>query len=257
MIRRQIPNKIILFVLFLIASMTAASCGGSDGGGGGSSCTSSSMCLYDDFSDNSIDVSKWNPSATNGSVSEAGGEIVLSVDNTGSVGVDSRAQISFTSPSTIKAIQADFTVTNYLQTTADVKTRIMGSFYNDNNSGTATSGSFQDDILIHIVIQNWVSYYAVFRCEDSTCSSNTTLVSGNLATGLSSGTKYTLYAAWDGATTFTFIFNSGTNQILDVGGAAPYSGPSMVSFKKLEARINNSGTGTIDSHIDNAYYADN
>jgi hypothetical protein len=162
--------------------------------------------LYDDFSGNLIDSSKWNEVDFVREV--AGGNLVSKVANNTST-PNARNNTSFESPSTIDVIECDITIVEVnLDAGTDNRSfaRISGRFYNTKNLVTE-----EGDVWAGLYIGNRGSglevWWEVNESLDAVGSTWQLRGSGTLTIqgGLDYGIAYTAKIDYDGASGFTLL----------------------------------------------------
>jgi len=189
--------------------------------------------LYDDFSGNLIDGSKWRDVDL---VREVVGENLVSKVANSTSTPDGRNNTSFQNPSSIEDIQCDITIVEInLDTGTDNSSfaRISGRFYNT----LLNPGTEQGDVWAGLFIGNRGSglevWWEVYESLDATGDTWQERGSGTLTIpgGLNYGNSYTAKIDYDGASGFTFT----------VAGVSspPFFGPAwqdaeFLSYKALE-----------------------
>jgi hypothetical protein len=205
--------------------------------------------LYDDFSGNFIDSSKWNESEFVREV--AGGNLVSKVANNTST-LTARNNTFFQNPSSINSIQCDINpvVVNLDDGTSNRSfARIGGRFYNTQNSGT-----HEGDIFAAVYIGNRGSgleaWWGVYESQDENGSTWIEIGSNALAVpGLTLGNFYTVKIDYNGTNGFAFTV---------AGVGESFTGParlsaSFSSYKGLETGAEgSSGNGYTSALFDNA-----
>ncbi len=206
--------------------------------------------LYDDFSGNFIDSSKWYGSEFVREV--AGGNLASKVANNTST-TSARNNTSFQNPSSINVIECDITavVVNFDAGIGNKSfARISGRFYNTLNSGTQ-SGDIWAGVYIGdrgSGLEAWWEVHESLDDEGNTWEekgSNTLTVPG-----LAFGNPYTAKIEYDGANGFTFTV---------AGVSDSFTGPArqaaeFYSYKGLETGVyGSSGTGYASALFDNVF----
>lgn len=204
--------------------------------------------LYDDFSGNLIDNSKWNESEFVREV--AGGNLVSKVANNTSTPT-ARNYTPFQNPSSINSIECDINpvVVNLDNGTSNRSfARIGGRFYNTQNSGTQ-----EGDIFAAVYIGNRGSgieaWWGVYESQDESGSTWIEIGSNALAVpGLTLGNFYAVKIEYNGANGFTFTV---------AGVSESFTGPARLSapfssYKGLETGAEgSSGNGYTSALFDN------
>lgn len=204
--------------------------------------------LYDDFSGNLIDNSKWNE---NEFVREiAGGNLVSKVANNTST-PSARNYTPFQNPSSINSMECDINpvVINLDDGTSNRSfARIGGRFYNTQNSGTQ-----EGDIFASVYIGNRGSgleaWWGVYESQDESGSTWIEIGSNALAVpGLTLGNFYSVKIDYNGTNEFTFTVAGVTESFTGpLRLSAPFS-----SYKGLETGAEgSSGNGYISALFDN------
>jgi len=193
--------------------------------------------VYDNFSTDTIDVTKWQTYY----------DLVRNIDNgalrlkrrtsTADTGTASSISLEFTNPETIKTMQATITPLEYSNPNGlDTKSNISGRYYND-----GTLNGFQGDIIAGVGIGGTgvspVASWTIRRHTDPTDSSLTEVVdTGDFSTTITMGTPYTLFVSWDGAG-FVFKVNA------EVATYAPATAihPPNYSMRRLQTRVLSAG----------------
>lgn len=205
--------------------------------------------LYDDFSGNLIESSKWNEVDFVREV--AGGNLASKVANNTST-PNARNNTSFQNPASIEDIECDITIVEInLDTGTDNSSfaRIDGRFYNTLNSGTE-----EGDVWAAVFIGNRGSglevWWVVNESLDAGGDTWEEKGSGTLTVpGLDYGNAYTAKIDYNGSNEFTFT----------VAGVSspPFSGPArlgaeFLSYKGLETgAYGSAGTGYTSALFDN------
>jgi len=229
--------RIILIVMFV--SFTGAT-------------TINAKTLYDDFSGEFLDSSKWNHIGFVREVSQ--NELTLKVGDS-ITNEHAYHQTRFRNPELItSSIQCDITVN---EATLDSGTdplsfvRIQGFFYNTKSSGGATG-----DVVALLYLGNRGSgleaWWEVHEFDDDNLTSTTQQGSGTLAVpALSFGSSYTANLEYDGDKSFTFTvegqsasFTTGPAKLRDV--VTQHKG-----FRTGAYTTGGSGNGYTSSTIDN------
>ncbi len=205
--------------------------------------------LYDDFSGNLIDSSKWKEVDFVREV--AGGNLVSKVANNTST-PNGRNNTPFQNPSSINVIECDITLVEVnLDAGTDNRSfaRVDGRFYNTLNSGTE-----QGDVWAGVFIGNrgngLEAWWEVSESLDAGGDTWEEKGSGTLTVvpGLTEGNPYIVKIEYDGTNGFTFTV---------AGVSAPFTGPArqvaeFLSYKALETgAYGSSGTGYISALFDN------
>ena len=206
--------------------------------------------LYDDFSGNFIDSSKWNESEFVREV--AGGNLVSKVANNTST-TSARNNTSFQNPSSINVIECDITavVVNFDAGIGNKSfARISGRFYNTLNSGTQ-SGDIWAGVYIGdrgSGLEAWWEVHESLDDEGNTWGekgSNTLTVPV-----LALGNPYTTKIEYDGANGFTFTVAG----VSDSFTGPARQGAEFYSYKGLETGVyGSSGTGYASALFDNVF----
>lgn len=160
--------------------------------------------LYDDFSGNYVESSKWYQRDFVREVSQ--GKLVTKVRNS-IVEENVRNTIALANPESVSTIQCDIAI---MEATVDTGTnsmsfaRIQGFFYNTQGSGGATG-----DVIALLYIGDRGSgleaWWDVYEADDDEQNDFSELGSGTLAVpGLAYGTSYTATLEYDGDKNFTF-----------------------------------------------------
>ena len=195
-----------------------------------------STSVYDDFSADIIDVTKWQTYY----------DLVRDVDNgalrlmrrtsTADTGAASSITLDFTNPELIKTMQAQVTPLAYSNPNGlDTKANISGRYYND-----GTLNGYQGDVIAGVGIGGTgaspVASWTLRRHTDPTDSSLTEPVAtGDFSTTITLGTPYTLFVSWDG-TGFIFKVND------EVATYAPATiHPPNYPMRRLQARTLSAG----------------
>ncbi len=205
--------------------------------------------LYDDFSGNLIDGSKWKDVDLVREV--AVGNLVSKIANNTST-TNARNNTSFQNPSSIEDIECDITIVEVnLDTGTDNSSfaRISGRFYNT----LLNPGTEQGDVWGGVHIGNKGSglevWWEVFESLDAGGDTWEEKGSGTLTVpGLDYGIAYTAKIEYNGSNGFTFTV---------AGVSAPtFTGPArqvaeFLSYKALETcAIGSSGTGYTSALFD-------
>ncbi len=197
--------------------------------------TKAAVALYDDFSTDLIDGTKWDRL-----------ELVRRVENgvfkseLTRFGSNGTNLLNFADTAAVNAYQADVTVTEVSTAGARVSARLMGRFYNAFYStgvpGIGEAGEVQANIGIRTSGSGLKVQYAVFVCDNPNCSTSTDLLFNNTTFGpVNLGETHTLSLAWDGEQFFTFGFDG--NTVKFDAAAAPVAGPSKMSLKGINTRV--------------------
>ena len=198
--------------------------------------------LYDDFSANLIDRTKWTNL-----------EFVTRVENgvlkseLTRFGSNGSNNLSFADPDAVSSFQADVTVTEVSNTAATVRARLQGDFYNNGAPGGGDAGQVFAGIDIRDHGTGLHVAYFVSQCNNPDCSSTTDLVFAEPFGSVNLGETHTLSLAWDGTRFFTFGFDA--NTVKFDAAAAPVAGPSKFSFKGLGTRVSGIGGPDEGAHI--------
>ena len=195
-----------------------------------------SASIYDDFSSDTIDLTKWQTYY----------DLVRDVDNgslrlmrrtfTADTGAASSYALQFTNPELIKTMQAQVTPLAYSNPNGlDTKANISGRYYND-----GTLNGYQGDVIAGVGIGGTgaspVASWTLRRHTDPTDSSLTEPVAtGDFSTTITLGTPYTLFVSWDGA---GFIFKVNDEVATYVPGTVH---PPDYPMRRLQARTLSAG----------------
>jgi hypothetical protein len=198
--------------------------------------TNGSASVYDDFSADIIDVTKW----------QAYYDLVRDVDNgalrlmrrtsTADTGAASSYALQFANPELIKTMQAQVTPLAYSNPNGlDTKANISGRYYND-----GTLNGYQGDVIAGVGIGGTgaspFASWTLRRHTDPTDSSLTEpLATGDFSTTITLGTPYTLFVSWDGA---GFIFKVNDEVATYVPGTVH---PPNYPMRRLQARTLSAG----------------
>jgi hypothetical protein len=203
--------------------------------------------IYDDFSSDTIDLTKW----------QSYYDLVRDVDNgslrlmrrtsTADTGNASSYALQFTNPELIKTMQAQVTPLAYSNPNGlDVKANISGRYYND-----GTDNGYQGDVIAGVGIGGTgaspVASWTLRRHTDPTDSSATEPVAtGDFSTTITLDTPYTLFVSWDGIG-FTFKVND------EVRTYAPTTAVNPPNYPMRRMQSRTLSAGGQESLIEAAY----
>ena len=203
--------------------------------------------IYDDFSSDTIDLTKW----------QSYYDLVRDVDNgslrlmrrtsTADTGNASSYALQFTNPELIKTMQAQVTPLAYSNPNGlDTKANISGRYYND---GAYTG--YEGDVIAGVGIGGTgttpVASWTLRRGTDPTDSSATEPVAtGDFSTTITLGTPYTLFVSWDGIG-FTFKVND------EVRTYAPTTAVNPPNYPMRRMQSRTLSAGGQESLIEAAY----
>ena len=192
-----------------------------------------SASIYDDFSTDIIDVTKWTTFYDQVRDIDDGELRLGRRTSTADTGAASGIVLEFANPESIKTVQAKVTPLVYYNPNGlDTGLNISGRFYND-----GTLNELQGDVIGGVGIGGTgvdpVAAWAIRRLTDPTDSSLTEPVDkGYFSTPITLGTPYTLYVSWDGAM-FTFKVN---DEVLTYTPTPPTHPPNY-PMRRLQARV--------------------
>jgi hypothetical protein len=194
--------------------------------------------IYDDFSTDIIDVTKWSSTYVDFARDIDNGALRLKKrTSTADTGAASSVALEFSNPDFIKTMQAKVTPVAYSNPNSlDTKSNISGRYYND-----GTLNGFQGDIIAGVGIGGTgaspVASWTLRRHTDPTDSSLTELVdTGDFSTTITLGTPYTLFVSWDGAG-FTFKVNDEVATYTPATAIHPPNHP----MRRLQTRVLSAG----------------
>ncbi len=195
--------------------------------------TKAAMALYDDFSADLIDRTKWDQLDFARRVEN--GVFKSELTRFGSKGSGSNS-INFANPDAVTGFQADVTVTAVNNTAARPRARLVGRFYNTGAAGGGSTGEVQASMEIRESGSGLKVTYSVLVCGDANCDTVLSLAFNDTRFGtVNLGEIHTLSIAWDGKRFFTFGFDG--NTVKFDAAAAPVGGPSKDSFKGIGTRV--------------------
>jgi hypothetical protein len=198
--------------------------------------------LVDDFSGSRIDETKWENLEFVRYVRN--GVLVSALTRFGANGSN---DLIFVDPSSIDSINADVTVIAATNNEVFPRARLAGRFYRD------SSGDINAETGIRERAGALRGYYMVSRCSDPQCTSPVLLKYEEFPVTVNPGETHNLSISYDGATSFSFWFDS-TNRL--------FSGPTTLGvpntpFKAIGTHVSGisgpDGGGFVSAEFHNVY----
>ena len=221
--------------------------------------------LYDDFSESEIDRSRWREGEYVREISEfASGDyrlyfktktpspIVMTI-----FPYNTRNNLLFTDPNSVRSIQADVTISeNSVTGSARTYAYIGGRFYNDGTAGGGYAGDVWAEVDIRGSSTGLVALYYIGKYTNPEGSIMSDIASGLFTTPISIGSTYTLSVEYD-QIAHRFIFKVGSETLIVDSSVLPprVKDPNM-PFKGLltVARVYNATeSASISGTFDNIY----
>jgi hypothetical protein len=192
--------------------------------------------VYDNFSGDTFDVTKWRTNYEQVRDLDAGALRLGRRTDAADTGAYSGIVLEVANPESIKTLQAQVTPLVYSNPNGlDTKANISGRYYND-----GTNNGYQGDVIAGVGLGGTaaipVAFWTLRRHTDPTDSSLTELVAtGDFSTPIILGTPYTLFVSWDGA---DFIFKV-NNEVATYTPATVQ--PPNYPMRRLQTRALNAG----------------
>ena len=189
--------------------------------------------IYDDFSSDIIDVTRWKTDYDQVRDIDNGALRLGRRTSTADTGAASSIILEFANPESIKTVQAKVTPLVYYNPNGlNTGLNISGRFYND-----GTLDDWVGDVIAGVGIGGIgatpVASWAIRRHTDNLDSQVTEPVdTGDFSTPITLGTPYTLYVSWDGSG-FVFKVN---DEVLTYTPTPPTHPPNH-PMRRLQARV--------------------
>ena len=243
--------RLALLVFLLAFAFALTGCSSDDAAGDG-------FVTYDDFTGtdgDAADATKWTESIGTGSTASI---LTNTLDLSSTAGNNARLLMHDDGdPGSVTGIRADMTATFYNEGTGgNIRVRIAGSFYNDENEPGGAADSFVSDIFAVIQLHNFdgtgtgIAEYFIVRCTAADCSTSDVIATESMGS-VDLDESGTYQITFDSSTdTFTFT-RDGVSATEDVSASASYKkGPNSPN---MQVGIRGGGTtgDFMDATIDN------
>ena len=207
--------------------------------------------LYDDFSEERIDSTKWENLELLRRLS--GGVLQSTFAQFGS---DDGNGLDVLNPTTVENFEVDVSITEVDNVEANPLAGLAGAFYNDGTPGGGATGDIIAAVGIGHNGTNLGGAFVIGRCEDFECDDFTILLIDDTTFGLVGlGETHHVSVTWDGSM-FTFGFDS-QESTLDPANLAPIVAPpgdpfmSVGTFVLVEDETNPNNGAFIAANLDN------